>query len=226
MQDPGWSPPAASAPPDASPNRAAWRDGLPEARGRRAHIRELVPADAATLLVMMGQGDVTRFLADPPPSVEGFEQFVAWTHQRRREGSYLCFGIVPNDADFAVGFFQIRPLEADFRTTEWGFALGRPYWGTGLFTDAATLLLGFAFGRLGVVRLQARAAAGNVRCHGALRKLGAARTAVLPGAFSKRDEVQDEIVWSLTAADWAARARGGRVLSHGPRPARVCDTAR
>jgi hypothetical protein len=36
---------------------------------------------------------------------------------------------------------------------------------------------------------------------------------VLPGAFSKLDDVQDEIVWSLTAADWTARSRGGRVLT-------------
>ncbi len=50
------------------------------------------------------------------------------------------------------------PLEPSFRTVEWGFALRRASWGTGLFAESARLVLQFGFETLGVVRLEARAA--------------------------------------------------------------------
>ena len=115
-------------------------------------------------------------------------EFVRWTHRRRAEGAYVCFGIVPSGCSHAVGFVQVRALEADFRTAEWGFALGRPYWGTGTFREAATRVIDFAFDVLGVERLQARSAHDNHRCHAALRRLRATRIAVLRGAFEKDGE--------------------------------------
>ena len=40
-----------------------------------------------------------------------------------------------------------RALELDpgFGTAEWGFAIGQAFWGTGLFVEAAELVLAFAF---------------------------------------------------------------------------------
>jgi ribosomal-protein-alanine N-acetyltransferase len=179
------------------PSREPWREALPTLRAHRVTVRELEVADAPSLLVMLGDRDVARFLAPPPSSVAAFEEFVRWTHRRRAEGAYVCFGIVPSGCSHAVGFVQVRALEADFRTAEWGFALGRPYWSTGTFHEAATRVIDFAFDVLGVERLQARSAHDNHRCHAALRRLGATRMAVLRGAFEKDGEYQDEVVWSL-----------------------------
>lgn len=198
-----WPSPPASLPPEP------WRQGLPTLRSHHVVVRELEDTDAASLLLMIGHPDVARFLGTPPSSVEGFEAFVRWTHRRRAEGAYACFGIVPADRTHAVGFVQVRALEADFRTAEWGFALGRPYWGSGLFAEAATRVIGFAFDVLGVQRLQARSARDNHRCHAALRRLGARRLAVLRDAFETDGHYQDELVWGLRAADWPVPRQKG-----------------
>ena len=83
----------------------------------------------------------------------------------------------------AIGLFQLHALEPGFSTAEWGFALGMPHWGSGIFVEAAALVAGFTFGSLGVSRLEARAAVGNGRGNGALRKLGAVREAILRDAL-------------------------------------------
>jgi len=35
----------------------------------------------------------------------------------------VCFGIVPRGMTAAVGIIQVRALEKDFGTAEWGFAI-------------------------------------------------------------------------------------------------------
>ncbi len=55
---------------------------------------------------------------------------------------------VPADTDAPAGLFQIRRRDVDFRTAEWGFAIGSAFWKTGLFPEGAQLVIQFAFERL------------------------------------------------------------------------------
>ena len=83
----------------------------------------------------------------------------------------------------------MRQLEPGFGTVEWGFVIGAPFWGTGVFEESANLVLDFAFETLGVHRLEARAAVLNGRGNGALVKIGAVQECVLRQAFRNDDEV-------------------------------------
>jgi len=187
---------------------ADWRRSLPLLRGRGVRLREVEMADAGSLLALMTETQVSRFLGTPPRDRAGFETFIDWTHRKREEGSFACFAIVPRGMDVAVGFFQLRALEADFKTAEWGFALGRPYWGTGLFAEGAERLLAFAFEHLGVKRMEARVMATNGRGNGALRKMGAVREMVLRQSLMQDGVPHDTCLWSMLDIDWRARRRG------------------
>ena len=147
--------------------------------GRGVTLRELRLSDAASLCALLTTPEVGRFITTPPQSVAGFEAFIEWTHHQRACGQYICFAVVPEGCDAAVGVFQIRELEPGFRTAEWGFAIGSDYWGSGLFEEGAPLVIDFAFAHIGTHRLEARAAVKNGRGNGALAKLGAAREAIL-----------------------------------------------
>jgi ribosomal-protein-alanine N-acetyltransferase len=179
-----------------------WREALPTIVGTGLSLRELRLSDAASLLSLLSTEEVARFLSPPPTTIEGFEHFIKWTHRKRADGSYACFAVVPKGMDIAVGFFQVRALDAEFRTAEWGFALGKAFWGTGLFTEGATHTLDFAFGTLGVSRLEARACVMNGRGNGALRKIGAMHEAVLRRSFQKDGKTHDQALWSILDVDW------------------------
>ncbi len=188
--------------PRAGGAAADWRDGLPVLYGRRLSLRELRLTDAPTLLQMLATDEVARFIAPPPTTVAGFERFITWTHQRRSEGRYACFAMVPEGLDAAVGFFQLRAIDRDFAIGEWGFVLGAPFWGTGLFADGANLTLRFAFDEVGIWRLEARALVENGRGTGALRKMGAVQEGVLPQSFLKDGRLHDQTTWSILDVDW------------------------
>src|SRR5204862_3521474 len=136
-------------------------------------------SDAPALLALLTSDEVTRFISPPPTTLEGFERFIAWTVRERQAGRYVCFAVVPDGYETAVGLFQVRQLDPSFGTAEWGFAIGSEFWGSGLFTKGAALVVSFAFDVIGVHRLEARAAVQNGRGNGALRKMGAVQEGIL-----------------------------------------------
>jgi ribosomal-protein-alanine N-acetyltransferase len=147
---------------------------------------------------------VSRFISPPPTTVEGFERFIAWTHRMRTAGTYACFAVTIKGHDTAIGIFQVRELEPGFGTAEWGFAIGSPFWGTGVFQQGAELVLEFAFETLGVHRLEARCAVKNGRGNGALRKLGAVQEGVLRKSFLKDGQYLDQVLYGIIEDDWRA----------------------
>jgi RimJ/RimL family protein N-acetyltransferase len=178
-----------------------WKTGLPVLTGTRITLRELRLSDAASLLAMLTTEEVSRFISPPPTTVEGFERFIAWANRERAAGNYACFAIVPHGMDTAVGLFQVRQLEPGWGTAEWGFALGSAFWGSGMFTEGAELVLDFVFETIGVHRLEARAAVQNGRGNAALQKVGAVKEGVLRRSFLRNGQYMDQALWAILVED-------------------------
>lgn len=179
-----------------------WRHALPVLTGGGVTLRELELADAPSLLAMLATDEVSRFISPPPTTVQGFERFIAWAHQQRAAGLYVCFAVVPEGMTTAIGLFQVRSLEPGFVTAEWGFALGSAFWGTGAFIEGARVVVDFAIDTIGVHRLEARAAVQNGRGNGALRKVGAVHEGVLRRSFLRNGQYLDQALWSILDTDW------------------------
>jgi ribosomal-protein-alanine N-acetyltransferase len=186
-------------PPAADEN---WRQRLPLLSGPGVTLRELRVSDAPALLELLAVSEVVQFISPPPTTVDGFERFITWAQQEQRAGRYICLAVVPDGMTTAVGIFQVRQLDPDFGTAEWGFALGRAFWGTGLFTAAARLTVDFSFEVVGVHRLEARAAVSNGRGNGALAKIGAVKEGLLRRSFLRHGQYHDQALWSIVRDDW------------------------
>ena len=191
-----------------------WRNGLPVLTSGQVVLRDLRPTDAAPLFALLTTAEVARFISPPPTTVEGFEKFIAWAHRERRAGQYVCFAVTIKGFDTAIGIFQVRHLRSDLDTAEWGFAIGSPFWGTGVFEHAANLVLEFAFDTVGVRRLEARAAVQNGRGHSALLKVGAVQEAILRQSFAKNGRYLNQVLFTILERDWRA---GAETLKEVPR---------
>jgi RimJ/RimL family protein N-acetyltransferase len=179
-----------------------WRQSLPTLSSERARLRELRLSDASSLFAMLTTEEVARFISPPPSTVGAFEEFITTTLKQQAAGTLVCFAVtVPND-DTAIGIFQVRQLEPGFETAEWGFAIGSPFWGTGIFLDGAALVLDFVFDTVGVRRLEARAVVQNGRGNGALLKVGAVQEGVLRKSFLRHGRELDQVLYSILDVDW------------------------
>jgi ribosomal-protein-alanine N-acetyltransferase len=188
---------------DSAPTRMTdWRQVLPVLSNGVLTLRELRVSDAEGLLELLTSEEVSRFISPPPTTVEGFERFIAWAQRERAAGRYICFAVVPQGMDTAIGIFQVRQLDPTFTTAEWGFAIGREFWGSGVFGVAARMTIDFSFETVGIHRLEARAAVANGRGNGALAKLGAVKEAILRRSFVRNGRHYDQALWSIVRADW------------------------
>jgi [ribosomal protein S5]-alanine N-acetyltransferase len=184
--------------------RTDWQRGLPVLTGQQVVLRELRASDAPSLFALLTTEEVARFISPPPTTVEGFEGFIGWTARQRAAGTYACFAVTLHGFDTAIGIFQVREIAPGFGTAEWGFAIGSPFWGTGVFLDGAKLVVQFAFETIGVHRLEARAAVKNGRGNKALLKAGAVQECVLRKSFQKNGEYLDQVLYGILEEDWRA----------------------
>jgi RimJ/RimL family protein N-acetyltransferase len=176
---------------------AEWRAGLPILANDRVVLRELRLSDAASLYRVAHSPDVARYTWPAPPAVEDLKRFIEWTWTERAAGKYVAYGIVPPGANEAVGLFELRQMQPGFFRAELGFFLDPAAWGTGLFSEAAPLLLDCAFRVIGVHRIEARTTVDNVRSNMALRKLGARQEGTLRAAFVRDGKSVDQHVWAI-----------------------------
>ena len=167
-------------------------------------LREPRLADAQALHAKLTTPLVTRHISTPPPSPVGFERFISWVQHERAMGRHACFVMVPDGLNEPAGLLQVRQLEANFGTGEWGFALGQEFWGSGIFMESAPLVLDFAFRDARFHRLEARASVDNVRGNRVLEKLGAVFEGILRQSFSNDLEQTDQMLWSIVADEWIA----------------------
>ena len=179
-----------------------WTKGLPVIQTNGIMLRELDSSDALSLLSLLSTEEVAKFISPPPTTPEGFAKFIQWAQRERKAGNQFTFGMVPEGYDQAVGIVQVRAIAPKFSVAEWGFALGSPFWGSGMFMASARTTLDFAFGHTAVNRLEARAVVQNGRGNGALRKLGAVQEGILRGSLLKEGKYLDQIMWSIVAQDW------------------------
>lgn len=191
-----------------------WRFGLPVLAAGDVVLREVRMSDASSLQSLLTTPEMTRYISKPPSSLEGFERFIAASQRMRAAGEGACFAITLKGYDTAIGIFQVRqivPCEDEARqfggtidTAEWGFALGSPFWGAGIFEQGAALVMEFAFEQIRVNRLEARCAAKNGRGNKALRKVGAVAEGILRKAFMVNDEWLDQVLYAIVAQEWQA----------------------
>jgi ribosomal-protein-alanine N-acetyltransferase len=168
-------------------------------------IRGLDARDAHAFADLFSAEPVGRFLTPAPPTSEGFGRFIDWTRAQQKAGTHVCFALVPAGSDEPAGLIQIRKLESTFSTAEWGFVVGQPFWGTGLFINSAKAVMAFLFETVGVRRLEARTVVTNERANGALRKLGFTQEALLREGFCSDSGSVDQILWAMLGREWNAR---------------------
>ena len=179
-------------------NRTAWQDGLPVLRGTRVRLRELNRRDARALLRLLS-ADATAHLPPGPRTLGGVRRFIATMRLSRARGRGCCFGIENAEDRRLIGLVQFFGLPGPDRGLGWGFLLDPALWGHGLFGEAASLALPFAFEVLRAGELQAWVAEENARANRALARLGA-RPTPMKAARVPDGRTGDFVWWTMGRA--------------------------
>lgn len=136
-------------------------------------LRSLETEDIPSLVQLAGAREIASRTANiPHPYLEEDAQtFLAKASEDFRSGDSATFAIsVPPARELwgAIGL-TIQPAH---KRAELGYWIGVPYWNQGYATEAASAVVAFGFGALGLHRIYAFVHAGNSASARVLEKIG------------------------------------------------------
>ena len=179
-----------------------WRQQLPPLTAKLVTLREPTPSDLRPLIDLLSLADASRFGLDEPVSEVSVQHMLDRMARDRSAGVAFTYVITIPATRALVGLVQTRQIDLSWESAEWECTLAPSWRGTGVFFETARLVGSFAFGTVGVHRLEARVLLQNGRANGALRKLGAVQEGILRESMRRGNDYLDQVLWSVLKEDW------------------------
>ena len=179
-----------------------WRAELPVLAARLVTLREPTSSDLRPLMDLLLLADASRFGLDEPVSELAVQQLLDRIARDREAGVAFTFIVTVTSSRAIAGLAQARQIDLSWESAEWECTLAPSWRGTGVFLETARLVGSFAFGTVGVHRLESRVLLQNGRANGALRKLGAVQEGVLRESVRRGNAYLDQVLWSVLKEDW------------------------
>jgi RimJ/RimL family protein N-acetyltransferase len=195
---------------DPRPNDVPWPDArwVPLDAVTFDHhdvtLRIATKSDAGDLFEVLDDDGCWAHVAGRPQDVDDLKTTIAnapsvgrhmWAVLRQGEivGTTSFLDASVHDARLEIGSTMYSPSQ----------------WGSDLNPTCKFLLMSFAFGELGMGRVQLKTDIRNVRSRNAIERLGARHEGVLRRYQRRTDgTVRDTVMYSVTAEDWPAVRAG------------------
>lgn len=170
----------------------------------RLLLRPLQPADADALFAIYGNPDFMRYWSTPPWTQR--EQAVRLIEADQRElaaGEHLRVGLVRQADQQLIGTGSLFHFSPPNRRAEIGYGIAPACWRQGYMAEAVGALIGYAFGELGLHRLEADIDPRNLASARSLEKLGFTREGHLRERWIVGGEVSDSALYGLLAREFS-----------------------
>ena len=145
-----------------------------------------------------------RGWASPPTTPEQFARLL----ERTRRPDFAGLLIRRLDDDAILGAIEIsQVVRGAFRSAYLGYQVGAPYARQGYMTEALGLALTYAFGPVGLHRVEANIQPENVPSIALVKRLGFTREGYSRRYLKIGGRWRDHERWALLVEDWRARRK-------------------
>ncbi|HEX8298761.1 MAG TPA: GNAT family N-acetyltransferase, partial [Rubricoccaceae bacterium] len=149
--------PAPPAGPDPFASGLPVLDGVPRP-GQTPHVRLRPPRldDADDLFAVFSDLETLRYWShEPLTEIAQAHHYIAGAERLLAERTLFQWAVAESETDRLVGTVTLLAWDRAHRRAEIGFILHRGVWGRGLASEAVRAALAFAFGPMGLHRVEA-----------------------------------------------------------------------
>ena len=181
-------------------------DVFPALATTRLMLRQVADHDVEAVFEMESDPTAMRYWSKPPMQ----DIAEAQASVERAKGYFparvaLRWSIARPDDDRMLGHLSLFNFSEQSGRADIGYGLARRHWGQGYMHEALTAVVDFAFGPLGLRRLEADVDPRNLASLRAVERLGFAREGLLRERWQVGDEISDTVFMGLLAREWRAR---------------------
>jgi RimJ/RimL family protein N-acetyltransferase len=180
-------------------------DRFPVLTTARLALRETAERDAEDVFAMESDPVAMRYWSHPPmqeisEARDAVERALGYFRAR----TALRWAITRPIEDRLIGHVSLFSFSEQNRRAEIGYGLTRTQWGQGYMHEALVAVVDYAFGPLGLRRLEADTDPRNLASQRALERLGFTREGLLRERWQVGDEISDTALFGLLAREWVA----------------------
>jgi RimJ/RimL family protein N-acetyltransferase len=175
----------------------------PILRTARLTLRPFALADAPEVQRLAGDRDVAATTGTiPHPYEDGVAEEWISSHPAGLElETNVVYAVTGAAAGTLYGAIGLA-VAMEHRRAELGYWIGRPYWGRGYCTEAASAVLRYGFEDLGLRRIMARHFGLNPASGRVMQKIGMAHEGQMRQHFYKWDHYEDIEFYGILVDEW------------------------
>lgn len=172
----------------------------------RLVLRETSHRDVDAVFALESDPVAMRYWSRPPMrEISEAKESVARAMKYFPSRDGLRWSIARPADDWMVGHVSLFNFNEQSGRADIGYGLAREHWGQGFMHEALTAVVDYAFGPLGLRRLEADVDPRNRASVRAVERLGFAREGLLRERWQVGEEISDTVFLGLLAREWRTR---------------------
>lgn len=145
---------------------------FPQTETERLRMRRVMEADKPVIFKGLSDPEITQYLTIHFNSLDEIQSQLDFYENHWRKQTGIFWGIELKETKLLTGVIGIYDINSAHRKAEIGYWLLKENWGSGIITEAARLVLKYAFEELDLNRIYAYVEKQNVGSKVLLKKLG------------------------------------------------------
>ncbi len=172
------------------------RTGL---KTERIYLREFQVSDWPEVHKYASQERVCRYQPWGPNSLKESQSYVkqVLVDSEKEPRARYALAIINNNENRLIGAGELNIRDTHNKKGEIGYTINPDYWGKGIATDVATLLIGFGFHQLKLHRIYATCDPRNIGSIRVLEKAGMTKEGRIRGDLLMKDGWRDSLLFSV-----------------------------
>ena len=177
---------------------------LPQLTSDRLILRRLRASDVDDVYAYACDPDVARYTSwAPHTSPDESRQFVRRVLDAYLEKQVANWGLELKSERKLIGTGGFGSWNTEHGVAEIGYAVGKPYWGQGLMSEAVNAMIEFGFTRMALNRVVIRMDPRNTGSWRVAEKCGCRFEGIARRAIYTKGAFHDLMVWAILREDWA-----------------------
>ena len=170
----------------------------------RLILRPYSLSDAKELQRLIGDRDVSEtLLLVPYPYLDGMaEEWIDKQSLEYQEGKSVQFAVTGRNGEFLMGTIGLNNIFQEYQRAELGYWIGKPYWGKGYCTEAASSVLRWGFEVLGLNRISATHMTSNPRSGRVMEKIGMKHEGHMRQYGRKSGRFEDGEIYAILKSEY------------------------
>ncbi|RZT23788.1 GNAT family N-acetyltransferase [Fictibacillus sp. BK138] len=171
---------------------------IPSLETERILLRKITMDDLEDMFEYGSDEDVAKYVTwDKHKTTNDTKEFIEFVLGRYEKGEVAPWGIELKENGKFIGTVDFVSWSPYHNNAEIGYVLSKPYWGKGITTEAVHELIRFGFGKMDLVRIQARCFMENIGSERVMEKIGMTYEGVIRKGMFAKGEHRDLKLYSL-----------------------------